>query len=865
MPPVLSLPSRGCLSALILLAFVTSGAAAEPSAAPVRFEEHVRPLFKAYCFECHGEGPRLRGGLDLRLRRLLAAGGDSGVGLVPHKRDKSLLYERILSQEMPPGKKKLTKEEIDLIGRWIDAGALTSRPEPEKIAAGFLITDEDRAFWSFQPIRRPTPPVDGNPIDAFVLKKLQEKGLSFSPEADRRTLIRRAYFDLLGLPPTPDEVDRFLADEAPDAYGRLIDRLLESPHYGERWGRHWLDVAGYADSDGYTADDTVRPFAYQYRDYVIRSFNADKPWDQFIQEQLAGDELVRPPYDKVRGPDVDKLIATGFLRMAADGTAVKDVDQPLARNQVIADTIQIVSTSLLGMTMHCAQCHNHRYDPIPQTDYYSMRAIFEPALDWKNWRTPPARLITMFDAAERKQAESLEAQAKLVDQAALKLQQEHVAKVFERELAKVPETLRDEVRKARDTLVAKRTPRQKKLLGDYPNVDVTGPRLRLFDRQAGEEVQKLIDQAAALREQKPKPLSFPALTEVPGKTSPTFLFYRGDHEQPKETLAPAGLTILASLKLPAIPEDDPALPTTGRRLAFARQLTSGTHPLTARVLVNRFWLHHFGRGIVNSPGDLGFLGDRPSHLELLDWLASEFMANGWRLKPLHKLMMTSLAYRQDSKRTPELERIDPDNVLLGRKSIQRLEAETLRDAILAVSGKLNAKQFGPPVPVMPDLAGQIVIGVDTRDGAGRPTGKVVPLNGEEFRRSVYVQVRRSQPLAVLAAFDAPTMEPCCERRNSSTVTPQSLMLMNSEFVAEYARSFADRLGKESTSTRDQVKHGWRLAFAVEPSTQQIDDALRFIAEQTEVFQAQNRANARELALTNFCQALMSTNAFLYID
>lgn len=844
---------------------------AAPTDGKVVFEEHIRPIFKAYCFECHGEGPKLRGSLDLRLRRLIAEGGDSGPGIVPRERAKSLLFQRVRSAEMPPGKKKLNKEEIELLGRWIDAGAVTSGAEPEKIANGFYITPEDRAFWSFQPIRRIEPPpvqhknLVRNPIDAFLLQKLEAKGLTFSAAADRRTLIRRAYFDLLGLPPSLQEVDNFLADKAPDAYERLIDRLLESPHYGERWGRHWLDVAGYADSDGYTADDTVRPYAYQYRDYVIRSFNADKPFDQFICEQLAGDELVRTPYKKIRGDEVDKLAATGFLRMAADGTASKDVEQPLARNQVIADTIQIVSTSLLGMTVQCAQCHNHRYDPIPQSDYYSMRAIFEPALDWKEWRTPPARLITtMLDAADSKKAEALEAEALKVEQTGLKLQQAHVDKVFERELAKVPEALRDEVRRARDTVVAKRTPRHKKLLGDYPSVDVTGPRLRLFDRQAADEVQKFLDEAASLRAAKPKSLMIPALTEVPGKAPQTFLFYRGDHEQPKEALKPAGLSILASLKLPTIPEDDPTLPTTGRRLAFARQLTSGEHPLTARVLVNRFWLHHFGRGLVNTPGDFGFLGERPSHPELLDWLASEFMGNAWRLKSLHKLMMTSNAYRQSSRRTSELERIDPDNVLLGRMSIRRLEAEILRDAILAVSGKLNVKQFGPAVPVMPDLSGQIVIGVDTRDGAGRPTGKVVPLNGEEFRRSVYVQVRRSQPLAVLATFDAPAMEPCCDKRASSTVTPQSLMLMNSEFIAEYAKSFAERLAKEP-DVRAQISRAMQLAFAVEPTTAQIDDAVGFINEQTEVFRGQGRADARNLAVANFCQALMTTNEFLYID
>ncbi len=323
---------------------------------------------------------------------------------------------------MPPGNKKLTGEEVAVIGRWIAAGAVSIRAEQEKLDETNSFTEDDREFWAFQPITRltvPTAPATSpgkptsaawsrvrNPIDAFLIAKLEANGLTFSPEAGKATLIRRVFYDLIGMPPSPEEVDLFLADEAPDAYERLIERLLNSPHYGERWGRHWLDVAGYADSEGYTNDDTVRKEAFKYRDYVIRSFNADKPFDQFIQEQLAGDEMIDPAVVssgfKNLPPDaIEKLTATGFLRMAPDGTGSGGVDQKLARNQVITDTIKIVATSLLGLTVGCAECHNHRYDPIPQADFYRLRAVFEPALDWKNWRAPPARLVSLYTDADR--------------------------------------------------------------------------------------------------------------------------------------------------------------------------------------------------------------------------------------------------------------------------------------------------------------------------------------------------------------------------------------------------------------------------------------------------------------------------------
>ncbi len=867
------------LGTICWLAQAAASRAAEPPG-PIHFETHIRPILKAHCFECHGEGKKLRGGLDLRLQHALVKGGDTGPVIVPGKPGDSLLVQRVRSGEMPPGKLKLTKEQSSLIERWIMAGAATARPEPKELPLGFSMSPVEASFWAWQPIRRPPLPTVKQSqsvrtaIDVFLLATLEEKGQSFSPEADPMTLLRRVYFDLIGLPPTLAEVEAFLREtgsakrqaSVPDAaWNRVVDRLLHSPQYGERWGRHWLDVAGYADSEGYTGADPVRNSAWKYRDYVIRAYNADMPLDRFIQEQLAGDEMVKPPYEKLSPENLDKLIATGFLRMAPDGTASPGVDMKVASNQHIADTIQIVSTSLLGVTMHCAQCHNHRYDPIPQVDYYKLRAVFEPALNPKAWRAPASREIPLFPAEAQKKAGEIEQEAVKIDQERLKKQEEFIEQTFQKQLAKLAKELHEPIRIARNLPDAKRTPEQKKLLQSHPSTNVTAGSLYLYDSKAAKVLKDYADQSAKLRATKPTPDYIRALTEVPGQVPTTFLFERGDIEAPKDAVAPAHLMILESFNLGKIAPKDSALPSSGRRLAFARSLTSGQHPLTARVLMNRLWHHHFGKGIVGTPSDFGFLGERPTHPELLDWLASEFMAGGWKMKQMHRLIVTSTVYRQASVRRPELETIDPENRLLGRMPLQRLEAETLRDAILAVSGKLVAKPFGPPVPVTLDEVGQVVLGKDNRRSDGVPDGKINSLGGDEFRRSVYVQARRSQMLAVLETFDGPAMSPNCEVRHASTVASQSLMLMNSKFIHEQAGFFAARVRQEAGDIRAQVARAWKLAFAAEPAALDIERGVAFVNQQTELFKAQKTAEPASQALANYCQALLSSNRFLYVD
>lgn len=850
------------------------GASPEAPAARLTYERDVRPILRTHCFQCHGEEAKPKAKLDLRLVRLMKQGGTSGEAIVPEHHDESLLWERIDAEEMPPGDKKLSAREKQVIADWIDQGAATARSEPESLSPGLEPTDEEKSFWSFQPVHRPGLPAVkhrervATPVDAFLLAKLEGLGLGFAPEAGKTTLIRRLTFDLTGLPPTPEEVDAFLADTTPEAYERLVDRLLASPRYGERWARHWLDVAGYADSDGYTPRDPERKYAYKYRDYLVRSLNADRPWDELIREQLAGDEMVTPPYENLAPPDRDRLIATGFLRMAPDGTGDTSADQPAARNDVIAETIKIVSTSLLGLTVGCAQCHAHRYDPIPHEDYYRFRALFEPAYNPASWRSPTARLISLWTEQDRKRAAEVDAEVKRIageQSAAIKAL---VEKVLERELAQAPDELRETLREAREKSRSKRTAEENELLKAYPRVNVNSGNVSLYDGKAHRAIlAEFAKKTADARAGRPAEDYIHPLTEPSGGPAPTtHLFFRGDIQQPRQAVEPGELSVLSGADPVAIPVDDPGLPTTGRRLAYARHLTSGKHPLVARVLVNRVWLLHFGRGIVNTPADFGTLGDRPSHPELLDWLADEFVRTGWSLKRLHRTIVLSSAYRQSSERTPELQSIDPDDRLLGRMPVKRLEAEAVRDAMLAASGRLEPGLYGAPAVVAPDEAGQVVIGKDNRDAAGRPVGKPGSLGAAEFRRSLYIQVRRSLPLGLLEAFDAPAMAPNCERRTTSTVAPQSLLMMNNDFVVDQSEQLADRAAREAGSEpKAQLHRAWRLALAEEPSREQLDSALAFVSAQRADFAASKEKDPARRALATFCQVLFGSNAFLYVD
>jgi mono/diheme cytochrome c family protein len=876
------------LFAAIALCLGTDVATASSGAkAKVSFEADVRPILKTHCFHCHGEGDKLKGGVDLRLRHFMAEKKtEEGMVLAPRRPKASLIFTLSKSGEMPKGEKKLTEKEIATIEQWVAAGAPTLWDEPKELPKGFFISEQERRFWAFQPIVHPEVPAVKNgarartAIDRFLLPKLREAKLDFAPDADKLTVIRRVYFDLVGMPPSPEAVEEFLEDRRADAYESLIDRVLDSPAYGERWGRHWLDVAGYADSNGYAEADSPRPHAWRYRDYVIQALNHDKPWNEFIVEQLAGDELAGVTAEnavtKATDARVQELLAaTGFLQMAPDGTGDEVADQNLARNQTVAETLKIVSTSLMGLSVGCAQCHDHRYDPISQVDYYRMRALFDPAMDWKNWRRPNERLVSLYSAEDRKKAEAIEVEARKIDEAANQMRKDFLEEVFKKELAKLSDDVRETVKEARNTPGNKRKPEQVALLKKYPSADVQGA-LDLYDPEANKKVTAKQEEASKLRATKPKEPFVFVVTERAGKTPETFLFNRGDHEQPKQKVEPGEIEILekfsalSGLKFANTNSGG----STGRRLAYARWLTSGEHPLTARVLVNRFWLEHFGRGLVNSPGDFGAQGERPTHPELLDWLASEFMANGWKLKPLHRLIMTSTAYRQSCENEASL-RNDPDNRLYGRMKLRRVDAEALRDSMLAVSGKLNSERFGPAMPIARDEAGRVLTGEQKTNGNGDPV--IVQSIGEKaFKRSVYGEVRRSFPLTVLEAFDEPVMTPNCTMREASTVAPQALFMLNDTFVAQQSEFFAERLQRENPGdVRAQIHRAWKLAYDTAPSEKELMSSLLYLAEQTERIRARVVMMKKEkdkappdpqtLAMASLCQALLSANRFLYVE
>jgi len=864
---------------------------------PPVFEKDVRPILKAHCFHCHGEDGEKKADLDVRLARFLLKGGESGPAIVAGKPAESHLLEVLKSGEMPKEKAKLPDRDIATIERWILAGAPTARPEPETLGPEHQFTEEERSWWSLQPIRRPDVPAkkdprERNPIDAFVRVELEKNGLSFSDEADAATLARRLSFDLTGLPPTREEIG-ILQSSIHNPHS-AIDHFLASPHYGERWGRHWLDVAGYADSEGFNEQDTERKHAWKYRDYVINALNADKPFDEFVREQLAGDEIAArlglnpdSPTDLEKARYAELLTATGFLRMAPDGTGTENT--LLARNATIVDTMKIVSTAFYGMTIQCAECHDHRYDPISQKDYYELRAVFEPGFHPAAWRQPAGRLVSLQTKEQKAAAAAVEAEAKKIDDARLAKQEEFITEVLEKELAKREEAVREPLRKAFRTAVKDRTPEQVALLKQHPTVDkLSAGSLYLYDTtyktKHADTLKKMTEEAAAVRAKKPKEELVHAFAELPAKPGAipaTFLFHRGNPESPKDPVKPSDLDVFAGWRKSEIPEKVEGLPSSGRRLAFAERLSDGEHPLLARVIVNRVWMHHFGTGLVKTPADFGHLGEKPSHPELLDWLASEFMAKGWSLKELHRLILNSHTWRQKSDRDPERDRIDPDNRLLSRQNKRRLEAEILRDALLVVSGKLNPKAGGEPVPVMLTEEGQVVLGVDTMDTAGRQTGKYIPLNGEEFRRSVYVQIRRSRPLEMFATFDAPDMTTAnCEIRPVTTVSPQSLLLMNNLGMREFAQHFGERMMREcgDAPVEEQVRQAWRLVFGREPVTEEAESAAAFLTMQTAHYTVApakfeksagpaeaNPAPARVMGFASLGHALMSANEFLYID
>jgi len=708
------------------------------------FETQVRPILKARCLKCHGDGPKIRAGFRLDSRAAVLKGGDLGPAVSTGEPDKSRLLQAIRYEdedlEMPPAG-KLPADEIEILTRWVKEGlpwssdskpAAASAEPARRSPTAHSTAHAPRDAWSLHPVSRPAVPVVRsrercrNPIDAFLAARLEKEGLEPAAVAERVTLIRRLTYDLTGLPPTPEEVDSFVADGAAGAYERLVDRLLASPHYGEKWGRHWLDLVRYGETDGYERD-SAKPFVWRYRDYVIAAFNRDKPFDQFVQEQLAGDEI--------DPSSAESLIATGYYRLGIWDD--EPADRELARFDGLDGVITTTGQVILGMTINCARCHDHKVDPIPQRDYYRLLAFFGQV---------------------------------------------------------------GEPRAKKSKKVVSRT---------------------------GEPIEVMC---------------------VEGRgPADTFVLLRGNPNLHGEKVEPGVPAILAA-SLPSPPS------AGGNRSSLAAWLTGRQNPRTARVLANRLWQYHFGRGIVPTPNDFGGLGESPSHPELLDWLAAELMDGGWRLKRLHRLIVSSSAYRMSSRgRDKELAR-DQGNRWFWRFPMRRLTAEEVRDSILAVSGALNRKAGGPPCyPPIPSevLAGQSV------PGQGWP----VSPPREAARRSVYVHVKRSLLVPILAVHDAADTDLSCPVRYTTTVPTQALGLLNGGFANQEAARFASRLGREYPDDLEaQVRQAIRLTTARAPDAAEVTGDVAFVKH----LQAAGALD-RQAALTQYCLLTLNANAFLYLD
>ena len=855
-------------------------------------DHDVVPIVLLHCTICHGRHRR-EGELDLRDRESMLHGGKSGPALVPGHPAQSLMLQRIVKEEMPPRRrlveasvKPMRSDEIELLTRWIEQGAPAASAESyhdtqeEELAAAGPAEE----FWAFRPLNSNVaiPKVSStqrvrNPIDAFVSGRLEAAGLELAPPADRPTIIRRAYLDLIGLPPRPEQVKALLEDTRPGAYERMIGRLLASPAHGERWGRYWLDVAGYSDSEGRTDQDVLRPHAYRYRDYVIQAHNDDKPFARFLVEQLAGDELA----DYENAPVVtqelyDNLVATGFLRQGPDGTWSRINSFVPDRLEVIANAIDVVGGGILGITFKCARCHAHKFDPISDSDYYRLSAVFKGALDEHDWMNPNPRGLQMVQlkivaprnlpfvtSQERNQWEN---QTRVMDgridgrkQELQTLVARQQTEIFEQRLGELPENVRDAVRQALDVPAEQRTEQQVQLCEKYTSsLRPATEELKQLDADFKEQTEEIEQQIAALEKSRPRQPMIRALWDR-GHASPTYLLHRGNYSSPGRWVEPQVPRILNPADEPLICEP-PWLGAekTGRRLAFARWVTDGetvAGALVARVAVNRIWKHHFEHGFVKSLGNFGTTGSPPTHPDLLEWLAAELVRREWSVKAIHRLIMNSHTYRQSSGIAAAAQQRDPSNRLLSRYPLKRLDAEALRDSMLFVANRLDVRCYGPPD------------GVDVR-----PDGLVTSKkSGDRWRRSIYVQQRRTQTSTLLDVFDLPAMNPNCLSRTSSTVAPQALHLMNNEMIHELSRSFARRIVREvGADTAPQIDRVFLTAYGRLPADEEkklaTETLVRLTAMWTEHAQDhQDVSTPAVRALENVCHGLLNSAEFVYID
>jgi hypothetical protein len=723
---------------------------------------------------------------------------------------------------------------------------------------------EGRKHWAFQKVTRPAVPTVqhtnsvANPVDAFVIAALEKKGIAPGSVADKRRLVRRAYLDLIGVPPTPEQVERFLADNSAEAFAKVIDELLASPHYGERWARHWLDLARYAESEGFKADET-RPNAWRYRDYVIASLNSDKPYSCFVQEQIAGDEL----WPK----DSDARIATAFNRHYPDESNARNLMQ--RRQEILNDITDTVGGVFMGLTYACARCHDHKFEPILQSDYYRLQAFFANTAakddltltsqgEVKRYREKLA-IWEEKTRAIREQMEEIEApKRKALEEDYFEKYPSEIRAILNKPEGERNPFERQMAWKAKQYL----DPKSHEYVGD---TEAVLGKLKGEEKRRWQELKAELDRYANLH-----PGNLPigsGMSDIGAEAPKTFVLSKGSYEKPVSEVEPGFLTLLDPEPAPVTPL--PGITSTGRRAALAKWLTDPANPLSARVVVNRVWHYHFGRGIAATPSDLGLKGERPTHPELLDWLASEFIAHNWSIKYLHRLIMTSRVYQQASQHRAKAAQIDPENKLLWRFPMQRLEGEIIRDSALTVAGLLNPKMGGPSI--FPEL----------------PPGMPTPRGGwkinddpeERNRRSIYVFVRRNTRYPLFESFDMPDPHESCSRRNVTTSPIQALNLLNSKLMLEWAQSFAARVIANGGDDLDrQIDTAFRLAYCRPPAKDEKQMAREFFAKHRRILAERLEAGekvplprdvpgevqpADAATLVDMCHMLLNANEFVY--
>ena len=840
---------------IALLAFITPAWAQR---APL-FKDEILPVFEKNCVSCHGLKQKMAG-LDLSSFNGMMTGSSSGPVIAPGRPERSLLWKLIENGQMPQGG-KLTEGEKQLLRTYIEQGRFpTVAPESDAEARRkdeLKITQKDREWWSFQrPVKPAIPNVAGrsqaeSQIDNFILARLEARGWKMQPEADRVTLIRRASLDLTGLPPTPEEVQAFVNDRSPKAWEKVVNRLLASPHYGEQWGRHWLDVAGYSDSRG-DGGDSDREVAWKYRDYVINAINKNKPINQFLLEQMAGDQLVNyKPGSRPTPDQIEPLTATGFLRTTADITdnqTIYEVDKYFDAQQKAMETSL---RATLGVTVQCARCHDHKFDPILQRDYYKLMSIYQSVWDPENWLAAdlnfgpwPSRMVLDMEVPARdawiKDVSSRDTKALLR---------------LEDLLEATYQAYRAELKAGRDLSDSVKRAQIRKDIENNPDLEIDRNAIRDFITD--QELEKRFPELASWkddiqakrngRKEKSKipPNYIEAAWDVSKNPSPTYVLQRGNYLAPAAEVHPGIPLVLENVSKPVAfpdPKDHPEWNGTNRRLILAQWMVSPENPLVARVFVNRVWQWHFGEGIVRSVDDFGRQGSKPTHPELLDYLAVSFQEHNWDLKWLTKEIMMSHAYRQSSAEVPEYLAADPSDTLLWRKAPIRLEAETIRDSMLKISGLMSERMFGPQVPIKRGPDGQWLED-DTKS-----------INGQNGR-SLYLAQTRTRWVSFLHVFDCPDMTSDNQpQRFRSALPTQSLAMMNSPMVMRTSKAFAQKaLEKAGNNYDEAVKVAYAEAYNRAPNARELEMAKKSIASEADPLEG----------LRLFVQAMFGANSFLY--